>query len=165
MLSKFKSVIVCSNLLLWYGLHLFAMNNLYDWCLQSNVVFDLTQMTCTCIYLNFHCIFFLGLGEVDMELIKKVKSIREMFILLQENKLFTQTDVILMQYLLKQAECKDLNNECIKYARKQRSLCFFEKPPGTIFISNTLHAFWKRYLFLSFKILITYSLENKWELA
>ncbi|XP_055999928.1 uncharacterized protein LOC125676249 isoform X2 [Ostrea edulis] len=81
----------------------------------------------------------LGLGEVDMELIKKVKSIREMFILLQENKLFTQTDVILMQYLLKQAECKDLNNECIKYARKQRSLCFFEKPPDNGFKHVQIH--------------------------
>ncbi|XP_056000008.1 uncharacterized protein LOC130048042 [Ostrea edulis] len=71
----------------------------------------------------------LGLSEVDSESIKKVKSIRELFILLQENKLFTQTDVIFMQYLLKRIECKDLNEECIKYARKQIALCFFEKFP------------------------------------
>ncbi|XP_056017516.1 muscle M-line assembly protein unc-89-like [Ostrea edulis] len=74
----------------------------------------------------------LGLNEVDAESIKELKSVTELLMLLQEHKLFTQTDVIFMQYLLKRAGCQKLYEKCVHYARQQRALCFFEKNPGNI---------------------------------
>jgi hypothetical protein len=75
--------------------------------------------------------FFISvLGEIDEKAVEKVKSIRELFSLLCENKLFTQSDVIFIQSLLKQIDCGDLYKKCIKYARKNGALCFYEKQPG-----------------------------------
>lgn len=84
---------------------------------------------------DFQCIlhvFLSGLNEVDAESIKELKSVTGLLMLLQEHKLFTQTDVIFMQYLLKRAGCQKLYEKCIHYARQQRALCFFEKSPGNI---------------------------------
>lgn len=81
-----------------------------------------------------------GLSEVDEESIKETRSVRDLFMLLQEKKLFTKTDVIFMQYLLKQTDCKILYDKCIEYAREQGALCFFEKPPGIVCMNNALHA-------------------------
>lgn len=50
--------------------------------------------------------------------------------ILQDENLFTQEDVIFMQFLCKETDCLDLNEKCIKYAEKQRALCYFEKNPG-----------------------------------
>jgi hypothetical protein len=70
------------------------------------------------------------LKEIDGKTVEKVNSIRELILLLQENDLFTQSDVIFIQGLFKQIECGDLYDKCIEYARKQGALCFFEKHPG-----------------------------------
>jgi hypothetical protein len=70
------------------------------------------------------------LEEIDGKAVEKVNSIRELFLLLRENKLFTQSDVIFIQGLFKQIDCGKLYNKCIKYARKHGALCFYEKQPG-----------------------------------
>lgn len=50
--------------------------------------------------------------------------------ILQDEELFTQTDVIAMQFLCTQTECLDLHAKCVEYAEQQKALCYFEKPPG-----------------------------------
>lgn len=50
--------------------------------------------------------------------------------ILQDEQLFTQTDVIFMQFLCRETECLKLNDKCIEYAEKQKALCFFEKQSG-----------------------------------
>lgn len=52
--------------------------------------------------------------------------------ILQDENLFSQNDVIFMQFLLRQTGCLDLNKKCIKYARDEKALCFFEKQPGIL---------------------------------
>lgn len=53
--------------------------------------------------------------------------------ILQDENLFTQTDVIFMQFLCSETDCFDLYEKCIEYAEKQRALCYFEKKSGKIF--------------------------------
>lgn len=50
--------------------------------------------------------------------------------ILQEENLFTQENVIFMQFLCRETGCFDLYEKCIEYAEKQRALCYFEKKPG-----------------------------------
>lgn len=57
-------------------------------------------------------------------------SASECFTILHEENLFTQKDVIFMQFLCKETGCEDLYSECIKYALTNKALCYFEKPPG-----------------------------------
>lgn len=35
-----------------------------------------------------------------------------------------------MQFLLKRTNCEELEKECIKYAKEQNAMYFYEKPPG-----------------------------------
>lgn len=53
--------------------------------------------------------------------------------ILQDENLFTQADVIFMQFLCGETGCFDLYEKCIEYAEKQRALCYFEKKSGKIF--------------------------------
>lgn len=52
--------------------------------------------------------------------------------ILQDEELFTHTDVIVMQFLCSQTECLDLYAKCFEYAEQQKALCYYEKPPGKI---------------------------------
>lgn len=56
--------------------------------------------------------------------------------ILQDEELFTQTDVIVMQFLCTQTECLDLYDKCIEYAEQQKALCYFEKPSGKNIVNN-----------------------------
>lgn len=57
------------------------------------------------------------------------------FTILQDENLFTQKDVILMQFLCKETQCEDLYKKCIKHALAYGALCFIENPPG-IYLFN-----------------------------
>jgi hypothetical protein len=70
-----------------------------------------------------------------MDSVEEVKSVRKLFILLLKKKLFTRTDVSLMQHLLKQAGCQDLCEKCIQYANEQKDSSSFEKSTGIICIN------------------------------
>lgn len=50
--------------------------------------------------------------------------------ILHDEGLFTNTDVVFMQFLCKETKCLDLYEKCIEYAKSQGALCFFEKPSG-----------------------------------
>lgn len=66
----------------------------------------------------------------DMTSLVQAVTPRDILRILKNNKLFTSSDVICMQYLLKRTDCQDLYIKCIKYAEEQNALCFYEKPLG-----------------------------------
>lgn len=57
-------------------------------------------------------------------------SVLECIRILQDEELFTQTNVIAMQFFCTQTEYLDLYTKCVKYAEQQKALCYFEKHPG-----------------------------------
>lgn len=61
---------------------------------------------------------------------KEANNARECFSILHDENLFTRNDVILMQFLCKETRCDDLNEKCIKFAKKYKALWFIENPPG-----------------------------------
>lgn len=86
----------------------------------------------------FSYIFYLGYfidscKDKDKELsplIQNANSPREYFRILKEKELFTPSDVIFMQFLLRESNCGTLNEKCIAYAKTQKALCFYEEPPS-----------------------------------
>lgn len=68
----------------------------------------------------------------DKITIEKKKTAREYFDLLKKKKLFTPSDVIFMQFLLRESNCAELNEKCIAYATTQKALCFYEELPSKI---------------------------------
>lgn len=66
----------------------------------------------------------------DMTSLKQAVTPRDILRVLKNNKLFTPSDVICMQYILKRTDCPDLFTNCLKYAEQQNALCFYEKPLG-----------------------------------
>lgn len=71
-------------------------------------------------------------------MIKNAKSAREYFSILKEKDLFTPSDVIFMQFLLRESNCGTLDEKCIKYAKTQKALCFFEEPPSKNYLTFSL---------------------------
>lgn len=67
-----------------------------------------------------------------MTSLKLAVTPRDILRILKNNKLFTPSDVICMQYLLERTDCQDLYTQCVKYAEEQDALCFYEKPLGNI---------------------------------
>lgn len=67
--------------------------------------------------------------------VTEAKSVLECIDILHNEKLFTRTDVIFMQFLCQEADCSDLFTKCVEYAEcKQRALCYFKKPPGKVYV-------------------------------
>lgn len=58
----------------------------------------------------------------------------ECFTILHEENLFSQKDVIFMQFLCQETGCEELYSQCIKYALANKALCYFEKPPGMLWL-------------------------------
>lgn len=74
---------------------------------------------------------FLDSGKVgDTTAIKKANSARDCFRILRDENLFIPEDVIFIQYLLKKTNCEELYTKCYKYAKAEKSLCFYEMPTG-----------------------------------
>lgn len=71
-------------------------------------------------------------------LIKTATSAREYFRILKDKELFTPSDVIFMQFLLRESNCGLLNDKCIAYAKTQKALCFYEEPPSKYFKDFTV---------------------------
>lgn len=84
----------------------------------------------------------------DITSLKQAMSPRDCLRYLKDAKLFTSSDVIFVQYLFKRIDCKEQFAECYKYAEEQEALCFYEKPPGNILISQMFF-----FLFLNRKLL------------
>lgn len=58
------------------------------------------------------------------------QSVIECIEILQDEKLFTETDVIYMQFLCQEANCEELFEKCMEYAIMKRALCYFTIRPG-----------------------------------
>lgn len=71
-------------------------------------------------------------------MIKNANSAREYFSILKEKELFTPSDVIFMQFLLRESKCGGLNEKCITYAKSQKALCFYEEPPSKNYLTFSL---------------------------
>lgn len=61
--------------------------------------------------------------------LEKKETAREYFNILKRNELFTPSDVIFMQFLLRESNCEELYEKCIAYATTQKALCFYEERP------------------------------------
>lgn len=73
-------------------------------------------------------------GKVkDETSLSAANSILECISILHDENLFTQKDVIFMQFLCKETDCEEMYTKCIEFALAHEALCFFEKPPGTIY--------------------------------
>lgn len=68
--------------------------------------------------------------------------------ILQDEKLFTQTDVIFMQFLCRETDCLELNDICIEYAEKQKALCFFEKQSGNFLVDYVTYLIFVMHTFI-----------------
>lgn len=70
-------------------------------------------------------------GKVEnVSALMSARSALECFTILHDEDLFTQKDVIFMQFLLKEMGCDELYSRCINYALTNKALCYFERKPG-----------------------------------
>lgn len=60
------------------------------------------------------------------------QSVTECIEILQDEKLFTQTDVIYMQFLCQEANCEELFEKCMEYAKNKKALCYFKIRSGKV---------------------------------
>ncbi|XP_065942668.1 uncharacterized protein [Magallana gigas] len=67
-------------------------------------------------------------GKVeDVTSLKSADSAMECFTILQDENIFSKTDVIFVQFLCKVTGCKELYDKCKDYALSQKALCCFER--------------------------------------
>lgn len=66
----------------------------------------------------------------DDNVFTRTDSARDCFEILNDLNIFTPSDVIFMQHLMRNTGCIELYEKCLAYAETQGSLCFYEKQPG-----------------------------------
>lgn len=82
----------------------------------------------------------------DKTSLMEAESVAECLGVLKDNELFKPSDVIFIQFLLRETNCWDLYKQCIKYAEEQNALCFYERQSGKVY--HLPFAFlWYRLLF------------------
>lgn len=92
---------------------------------------------------------FLASNKVKNRIsVLEAKSAMDCLTILQDEKLFTQTDVIFMQFLCRETDCLNLYAKCIEYAEKQKALCFFEKQSGNFSVNNVEYLISVKYTFI-----------------
>lgn len=70
-------------------------------------------------------------GKVgNLDKLKAANSASECFSLLLDEYLFSQYDVVFMQFLCKEMCCIELYTDCIAYALEQKALCYYENTSG-----------------------------------
>lgn len=85
---------------------------------------------------DFLIVWISASGKVaNVERLKKTESVSECLSLLLEENLYSQYDVVFMQFLCKEMCCIELYTECITYAFEHKALCFYEKTTG-----NCMHS-------------------------
>lgn len=80
----------------------------------------------------FVCFFTDAFQFNDRTSLIKAESVAECLGVLRDNELFKPSDVIFVQFLLKETGCLNLYKQCIKYAEEKNALCFYEKQPGKV---------------------------------
>nr|XP_034334894.1 uncharacterized protein LOC117680649 [Crassostrea gigas] len=65
----------------------------------------------------------------DIKSLNEARSARDCFRILDSENLFTKSDVLFVQFLLKRTGCEELEHNCVEYAKGHRALGFYEKQP------------------------------------
>ncbi|XP_065922710.1 uncharacterized protein [Magallana gigas] len=65
----------------------------------------------------------------DVTELEKAKTAQDCFKILLKEKIICPSDVIAMQFFLIRTNCEELEKECIDYAKQQKAMHFYEKPP------------------------------------
>lgn len=68
----------------------------------------------------------------DVTELEKAKDAYDCFNILLKENILSPSDVMPMQFLLRRTNCEELEKECIEYAKQQKAMHFYEKPPGNI---------------------------------
>lgn len=75
--------------------------------------------------------FNLGSKKVkNIKSLNEARSARDCIRILDSENLFTKSDVMFVQFLLRRTQCKELENKCVEYAKGQRALGFYEIQQG-----------------------------------
>ncbi|XP_062572223.1 uncharacterized protein LOC134234179 [Saccostrea cucullata] len=78
-------------------------------------------------------------GAIIEDALSKCNSLREVLGILIQEGLFSNCDVILVQYVLRRIGCVDLYKRCYKYAKDWEALCFFESQPENGYTAVRFH--------------------------
>lgn len=70
----------------------------------------------------------------DVTKLDEAKTAQDCFQILFKEKIISPSDVITMQFLLIRTQSDELEKECIEYAKQQKAMHFYEKPPGNIHV-------------------------------
>uniref|UniRef100_A0A8W8NYD7 Ig-like domain-containing protein n=2 Tax=Magallana gigas TaxID=29159 RepID=A0A8W8NYD7_MAGGI len=65
----------------------------------------------------------------DVTKLEEAKTAQDCFKILFKENIISPSDVITMQFLLIRTQCDELEKECIEYAKQQKAMHFYEKPP------------------------------------
>lgn len=84
------------------------------------------------LYLSIF-LFLVSVKKIDVTELQKASSAADCFLILQNGNIFTPTDVMAMQFFLHEIECKELETECVEYAKKHEAMYYHEKSPGNTF--------------------------------
>lgn len=67
----------------------------------------------------------------DKEL-NKAKTAADCFMILWKEEIITTSNVIALQFLLKETKCEELERKCVEHAKKGDAMYYYEKPQGII---------------------------------
>lgn len=70
----------------------------------------------------------------DVTKLEKAKTAQDCFKILFKENIISPSDVIAMQFLLIRTQCDELEKECVEYAKQQKAMHFYEKPPGNMHV-------------------------------
>lgn len=59
----------------------------------------------------------------------KAKNAADCFMVLWKEDIITTSNVIAMQFVLQETHCEELERKCVEYAKKQKAIYYYEKPP------------------------------------
>lgn len=62
----------------------------------------------------------------------KAKTATDCFMILWKEEIITRSNVIALQFLLKETKCEELERKCVEHAKKGNAMYYYEKPPGII---------------------------------
>lgn len=68
----------------------------------------------------------------DVTLLEEAKTVFECFMILGKEGIISPSDIIVLQFLLKETKCEKLERMCLEYAKQNKALCYYEEPPGMI---------------------------------
>lgn len=74
----------------------------------------------------------------DYTKLEKAKTSEELLMVLVKENILTKSDVVAMQFLLKQINCEELEKKCVEYARKWKAMHYFETQPGNILYNKPI---------------------------